>query len=113
MKQKLAVVAIIIMVVAIPAGCSLERQLDLSDPAIYTGKLVSVVYQNSRHPGYMLSFEDGKTVLVNQTVGVATLYEEGFDLGEFYTLSLTRNGQSYVQRTDVLEKRRAAVAGAD
>jgi len=111
MKTKLAVVAIIIMMVATVAGCSDVNQLDLSDPVIYTGKLVSVVYSNNQLQGYQLTFEDGKTIFVGKYIAPTfPLYEEGFDLGDSYTISRTRAGDPYVQRTDVLEGRRAAAA---
>ena len=112
MKAKLAVIVIIYLMVVMLSGCSTAvNNLDLSDPVIYVGKLVSVVYSNNQLQGYQLTFEDGKTIFVGKYIAPSfPLYEEGFDLGDSYTISRTRSGAPYVQRTDVLEKRRAAAA---
>ena len=105
MKAKLVVAMAIFMMVATLAGCG--DNLDLSDPVIYIGTLVSVVYSNNQAEGYQLTFLDGKTIFVYVYINPShSLYGKGFDLGESYTISLTRSGYPYAQRTDVLEQKR-------
>ena len=111
MKAKLAIVAIVVIVMVALAGCAADEfQLELSDSVIYTGVLRTVVYSNNQLQGYQLTFEDGKTIFVSRYISTHALYNEGFDLGKSYTISQTKIGDPYVQRTDVLEKRRAAAA---
>ncbi len=113
MKVRCAVIVIVsLMVAVLLGGCSADQKhLELSDRVIYTGKLIGVTYSNNQLEGYQLRFEDGKTIFVVKWIAPSfPLYQEGFDLGESYTISQTRTGEPYVQRTDVLEQRRTVAA---